>query len=150
MSRKHISKSDIKRLNEQISYLGYEISKKSKVEVVDDEVVVVDSKPYFFYYKKRVAPTLHFILEHPDSVSKLVVDMGAVKFVVGGADVMRPGVVTCDDFIEDDLVVVVDENHGKPLALAVALFDSDSLMAQDSGKVVKSIHRIGDEVWDKK
>lgn len=146
--RKHLSKSDIKKLNDTISFLNYEISKKSKVELVDDVVIVVDSKPYFFYYKKRISPTLHFLIEHTDSLSKAVIDMGAIKFVVGGADIMRPGVVSVEEFIEDDLVVIVDETHKKPICVACALFDSDSLMSQDSGKVFKNIHRVGDEIWN--
>ena len=146
--RKHLSKSDIKELNNRISYLDFELSKKSKVELIDDQVISVDSKPFFFYYKKRVAPTLHFLLEKPDSLQKVTVDMGAVRFVVGGADIMRPGIVSVEDFIEDDLVVIVDENNKKPLALGLALHDSETMMKMDSGKVIKNLHRVGDEIWD--
>lgn len=148
--RRRLSKSDIKKINSSIEYLNFEINKKSKVEVVDDKVIVVDEKPIFFYYKKRIGPTLHFMLENSDSLSKVVVDMGAVKFVVNGADVMRPGIVSCEEFIEDDLVVVVDETHSKPLSVSIAIFDSESMMAEDSGKVLKNVHRVGDEIWNTK
>ena len=145
--RRHLSKSDIKKLNKEISYVDFDISKKSKVELVDDKVIVIDSKPSFFYYKKRICPTLHFILENPDSLSKVIVDMGAIRFVTNGADIMRPGIRDCEDFIEDDLIVIVDETHNKPLCIGIALFDSKTLMSEDSGKVIKNIHRVGDEIW---
>lgn len=145
--RKRLSKSDIKKLNESISYIDFEISKKSKVELVDDKVIVIDNKPSFFYYKKRISPTLHFMLENPDTLSKVVVDMGAIRFVINGADIMRPGIKSCDEFIEDDLVVVVDETHNKPLAIGIALFDSETMMGEDSGRVIMNIHRVGDGIW---
>jgi PUA domain protein len=145
--RKHLSKSDIRKLNESISYLDFEINKKSKVELLDDKVIIIDNKPSFFYYKKRISPTLQFILENPDYLSKVIVDMGAIRFVANGADIMRPGIKSCDEFIEDDLVVVIDETHHKPLAVGVALFDSETMMSEDSGRVIMNIHRVGDEIW---
>ena len=74
--------------------------------------------------------------------------MGAVKFMMSGADVMRPGVVKADEGIEqNDIVAVVEETHGKALVIGISLYSSEELMKLESGKVVKTIHYIGDEVW---
>ena len=37
------------------------------------------------------------------------VDMGAIKFMCKGANVMRPGIKKFSDFIEGDIVCVVEE-----------------------------------------
>ncbi|MBR9676184.1 DUF1947 domain-containing protein [Candidatus Woesearchaeota archaeon] len=150
MAKRQIRKSDVKELNEKISFLDYEISKKQKVEVLDEKIVLVDGVPCFFYYKRRISPTLHFLNKYPSSLSSVVVDMGAVKFVVNGADIMRPGILSCEEFIEDDLVVIVDEKNKKPLSVGIALFDSETVMDEDSGKVISNIHYVGDDTWNTK
>ena len=78
----------------------------------------------------------------------VTVDAGAVEFVTNGADVMRPGVVEADDdIVEGDLVVVVEENHGKPLAVGRALTDGGDMVG-DEGRVVESVYYVGDDLWE--
>ncbi|ERH01760.1 MAG: putative RNA-binding protein (contains PUA domain) [Halonotius sp. J07HN6] len=60
---------------------------------------------------------------------------------------MRPGIVEVDDGIETgDLVAIAEETHGKVLAIGRAKTDSDE-MPGDSGKVVDSIHHVGDDLY---
>ena len=74
--------------------------------------------------------------------------MGAVKFVVNGADVMRPGIVEIEEGIaKDEFVAVIDKNNKKPLAVGIALFSSEEMKGMNSGKVIKNIHYVGDELW---
>lgn len=78
----------------------------------------------------------------------VTVDAGAVEFVTNGADVMRPGVVEADnDIVEGDLVVVVEENHGKPLAVGRALTDGDDMVGEE-GRVVDTAYHVGDDLWE--
>ena len=43
------------------------------------------------------------------------------SFMANGADVMSPGVVKADiNIAEGDTVIIVDENHHKPLAMGIA------------------------------
>ncbi|MFW5929963.1 MAG: PUA domain-containing protein, partial [Halobacteriota archaeon] len=78
----------------------------------------------------------------------VTVDAGAVEFVTNGADVMRPGITdVSEDIEEDDLVVVVEENHGKALAVGRALTDADDMLG-DGGRVVETLHHVGDELWE--
>ena len=74
--------------------------------------------------------------------------MGAVKFVASGADVMRPGIKEIDPAIKkDDLVVVVDITHKKPLCVAHAQFSGEEMQKMGKGKVLKNVHYVGDEIW---
>ena len=83
------------------------------------------------------------------NIPKVIVDMGAVPYVCGGADIMAPGVVSIHGaFRKNDVLIVVDERHHKPLAVGVALFDSQTMGTIKHGKVVKSLHHVGDKLWD--
>jgi Predicted RNA-binding protein (contains PUA domain) len=72
------------------------------------------------------------------ALKKVVVDMGAVKFVANGADVMRPGIVSFDENLaKDEIVLIVDERFGKSLAIGLALLSASELKATDKGKAIK-------------
>jgi len=80
---------------------------------------------------------------------KVTVDMGAVKFLTNGANVMRPGIRSfLAPFQKGDVVVVVDEKHGKALAVGTALVDSAEGEKMSKGAVVKNIHYVGDKFWN--
>lgn len=79
---------------------------------------------------------------------KVVVDMGAVPHICNGADVMVPGIRRVDgDFGNGAPVAVVDERHGKRLAVGMALMDSSSISRAGRGKAVKNVHYVGDGLW---
>jgi PUA domain protein len=45
-------------------------------------------------------------------------------------------------------VQIVDERHGKALAIGIALFDAPGVRAATAGKMVKKFHHVGDEIWN--
>jgi len=146
MKIKHLSKSEIKKL-------GLEnITKKDKVELIEDEIkyLKVNGQILYFYYDDSLVPTLKGCLNENISTNlkKIIVDMGSIKFLTGGADLMRPGIVNIDEEInKDDLVLIVDENNNKPIMIGKALFDSIEMRAIEKGKVIKNIHHVGDKIW---
>jgi PUA-domain protein len=78
----------------------------------------------------------------------VTVDMGAVRFIRNGADVMSPGVVDADDSIrQDDLVVVIDERHKRPLGIGIALITGVEMIQARKGKAVQIVHYVGDKIW---
>jgi len=116
------------------------------VELQDNrEVVLVNKKPIAFRTQDGIFPTLFSIEEIP--LKRVIVDMGAVSHVAGGADIMAPGIVSTDEGISmGDCVVIVDERHGKALAIGLALVGGAS-MKGPKGRVVKNLHHVGDEIW---
>ena len=48
------------------------------------------------------------------------VDMGAIKFVCKGANVMRPGITKFSDFESGEIVCVIEESQNKFLAVGKA------------------------------
>lgn len=88
------------------------------------------------------------ILKYGATKRFVTVDMGAVRFVTNGADVMGPGIVDADPEIKaGDLVWVREERHKKPLAVGQALADGPILKTKPKGKQIKSLHFVGDRIW---
>lgn len=127
------------------------LGSKTGVEVNETEIAEVfffNGRPLLARSDGVLFPTLYFE-ELFSVIPKIVVDMGAVPYVCKGADVMAPGVRAIKgEFEENDLLLVVDERHGKPLAVGVALFGSEDMKALDSGKIVKTLHYVGDKLWN--
>ncbi len=144
---------DVKPLIEQLNAVpGFgTLSHKSRVEteeVKNSEVIFIDGIPVAFRREGRYVPVL---TNGPvlDKMPRVTVDMGAVPHLVGGADIMAPGVRGVQGkFRQEQLVVVVDEKHGKSLAVGAALFDSEAFLAIKKGKVITNIHYVGDPIWE--
>jgi len=79
---------------------------------------------------------------------KIVVDMGAVKFVCDGATVMRPGVKNYSEFEKDQLVCVVEESRNKFLAIGRSFVSSKDMTTMTKGEVVKNLHYVSDRFWE--
>jgi PUA domain protein len=140
------------RLREQIGG-GAALFASDRVEIAETDapfqLYVVDRKLLLMETESWVFPTLRGAIEHPFPQRRIVVDMGAVPFMVKGADVMRPGIVSVTDDVKAACpVVVADERHGKPLAIAVSHFDAQAMRDQEKGKMAKTVHYIGDPVWN--
>jgi PUA-domain protein len=124
---------------------------KASVEVAESDVgsvYLVNGKPLFFKVEEKVMPLLLF-QEFASHAPKIVVDMGAVPYVCNGADIMAPGVVMVEgEFSKGDVVLVVDEKHGKPLALGKSLYDAETAKSTKQGALVKNVHFVSDKIWD--
>jgi PUA domain protein len=116
--------------------------------VKDSEIIFVDGVAIGFRRTSELAPVLTNT-SALDGMPRVVVDMGAVPHVAGGADIMAPGIrKVSGEFAERQFLVVVDEKHGKYLAVGRALMGSGSMAATKKGKVVENIHYVGDLIWE--
>ena len=96
-----------------------------------------------------VALTLRGLMDHADAGHWVEVDHGAIRFLMNGADCMAAGISGADEAIQaGDLVWIRDEVHQRPLALGWALDSGASMVDATGGKAVKTIHWVGDELWD--
>jgi PUA-domain protein len=124
---------------------------KAGLEVLEGEfgeLLLIDGKPALFKTADSVLPTLTFV-EILAQLPKVVVDMGAVRFVCNGADVMAPGIVRYEgNFVKGNVVVVVDVKHGKPLALGEIVYSSEEVKTVRQGPVIKTKHYVSDKVWN--
>ncbi|WP_254543179.1 RNA-binding protein [Halomarina pelagica] len=152
-SRHHLRSDEIERVKETLADgLGVDLDGDAfeRVAFVDDDtdLVLVDGDPVVVYFDDEPFLTVRGANAFPPDHHVVTVDAGAVSFVSDGADVMRPGITEADEAIEaGDLVAIAEETHGKVLAVGRALEDGDDLTG-DSGKVVESLHHVGDELYN--
>ena len=83
-----------------------------------------------------------------DTFPNVTVDMGAVKFMCNGANVMRPGIKNYSKFSKDEIVCVVEESQNKFLAVGKSLVDSSEMEQISKGEIIKNLHYISDKFWE--
>ena len=122
-----------------------------RADAGDFDVLVAGGRVLAFVAREpeRVAPTCRLLLAKRPTKAFVTVDMGAIKFVNNGADVMAPGIVEADPAIRPgDLVWVRDERNKVPLAVGEAIVPGDQMPRGPKGKAVKSLHHVGDPMWE--
>ncbi len=82
------------------------------------------------------------------SFPNVIVDMGAVKFMCNGANVMRPGIRNYTEFSKDEIVCIVEESQQKFLAVGKSLVHSSEMKEMSKGEIVKNLHYISDRYWE--
>jgi PUA domain protein len=62
---------------------------------------------------------------------------------------MAAGINDVDEAVaKGDLVWVREENHKRPLAVGEASMDGAEMVTATRGKAVKTLHFIGDGIWN--
>ena len=156
--RHFIQKSQIKELQDDISehydeqFVAQIFPKKAKVEIIQtdagDTLYAVNKVLKLWKSKEGYIPVLTLLLNKQVELKKIVVDKGAIRFVTNAADVMRPGITHIEPSIKKgDIVVIVDENHDRALAIGKAMLNAKQMQETKTGKVVKNLHTIQDNVW---
>ena len=160
-----LSKKEVKAIIREMGEIfGEEIAKKmlnkkDRVELAEfdrtTEIILVNGKPFFIRRKGLVFPLVIALYELSNEEDlrkwprRVVVDAGAVPFILKGADVMAAGITDADENIkEGDFVFVVEEDYGRPLAIGIALMDGKTMKEKPKGKAVKNIHHAKDRIWD--
>ncbi|MDG7013578.1 MAG: RNA-binding protein [Nitrososphaerota archaeon] len=78
----------------------------------------------------------------------VVVDEGAIRFLINGADVMRPGIRKMDDWgAPGKLVVVREEKKGRAIVVGRATVPGAEAESMSKGECVKNLHHVGDRYW---
>ncbi|MDR2830498.1 MAG: DUF1947 domain-containing protein [Methanobrevibacter sp.] len=154
-NRYFLNKKKLKEIKKDLGEYSSILSDKKKIEYLEvdpNPFILVDDEPTIILINNKPYPTLKYLINNDIRiVKKVVVDMGAVKFMANGADAMSPGIVDASkNIVKDDVVVIVDESHKKPLAVGISLIKADEMINNNKGKAIKTIHFIGDDIWNLK
>jgi PUA domain protein len=146
-----ISKSETSALLKTVSE-RWEIEcpklKNLKVHQIADEAQIITGKGIKIL---KINDNYLPFLSETDTLEKfpnVMVDMGAVKFMCKGANVMRPGIKKFTEFEKDKIVCIIEESKHKFLAVGVAMVSSSELENMEKGEVVKNLHYISDKFWE--
>lgn len=146
-----LSKSDTaETLGKISSQWSIELPKVKTLTIheIDDDASLITGDG--FYAIKLGDTYIPFLSETGllERFPKVVVDMGAVKFVCNGASVMRPGIKSYSEFEKDHIVCVVEESRNKFLAVGRSLVSSNDMSTITKGEVVKNLHYVSDRFWE--
>lgn len=79
----------------------------------------------------------------------VVVDEGAIRYLLNGADVMRPGIRKLDDWgVAGKMVVVREEKKGRAIAVGPSSVAGSEAQGMTKGSCVKNLHHVGDRYWN--
>ena len=151
-SRHHLRSDEVSAIQDTLAdRLGIDVEADALelAELADEDfdVGLVDGEALVWYPEDEPFLTVRGANVFEPTKYLVTVDAGAISFVSDGADVMRPGITEADPDIEaGDLVIVVEESHGKALAVGRALTDGSDMVGE-AGKVVESLHHVGDELY---
>ena len=148
-----ISKSETSKILEQInSQWKIELPKQKNIKTheVDEKGVIITGDGITAV--KIGDDILPFLDDIPilEKFPYVTVDMGAIKFVCKGANVMRPGITKFSDFESGEIVCVIEESQKKFLAVGKAKMSSKELGETSKGEVIKNMHYVSDNFWESK
>jgi len=124
----------------------------AKIEIAELEelftVYIINGITMLIRIEKDLIPSLKALIDNKLDLKQITVDSGAIKFILNGADVMRPGITSFDDNIaKNDYVKITEESCQHPIAIGMALLTSNDIKSTKTGKIVKNIHFINDKLW---
>ena len=148
-----ISKSETSKILEQInSQWKIELPKQKNIKThdVNEKGLIITGNGITAVKIGEVI--LPFLDDIPilEKFPYVTVDMGAVKFVCKGANIMRPGITKFSDFESGEIVCIVEESQNKFLAVGKAEMSSKELEDTKNGEVIKNMHYISDVFWESK
>ncbi len=149
--KQRLRRKEAKKIAKNIEErFGIKLSTEMDVVKVDGwKVILINDEPLLFEYEGEWFPTVLSIIKFKPEKGKVVVDKGAMPFVMNGADIMRPGIVWADKGIKKgDFVYVTVEEKDTPLAVGIALVDGEEMIG-NKGKAIKNIHHIKDKIWNR-
>mmetsp|Transcript_10815 Transcript_10815/g.23929 ORF Transcript_10815/g.23929 Transcript_10815/m.23929 type:complete len:196 (+) Transcript_10815:121-708(+) len=117
-------------------------------------------EPIFFQHRDGpILPTLKFVHKYPMlHFTKVTVDSGAISFMLGGANIMCPGLTSAGGEMPPDgedgpglkkgsPIVIYAEGKEFPLAVGFMTMSSKEIRKKNKGHGVEVSHFLGDGLW---
>ncbi|MET1123928.1 MAG: DUF1947 domain-containing protein [Archaeoglobaceae archaeon] len=149
MRMRRLRKKEARRVAEEV-YKNAGVSVEGEMDVVEFDrfnIVLVNREPLLMEYEGRHYVSVYGAIKLKPTKYEVRVDEGAMKFIMNGADVMKPGIVYVDERVrEGDFVFVTVKGKSSPIAVGVALCSAEEM--EGRGKAVKNVHHVGDKVWN--
>lgn len=134
------------------SSLGLSLSlpKSAQAKCTEPEDGLVFVELDGFEFVRSVGAFFPFLGSHAtlELFPAAVVDEGAIRFLLNGADVMRPGIRRMDDWgAVGKMVVVREEKKGRAIAVGTSMVSSTEAQNMAKGGCIRNLHHVGDRFW---
>jgi len=149
MQRRRLRKKEAKKVSAEVKETaGVEIDgEMDEVDFGELKIILVNNEPVLMSYSGRYYVSVYGAIKLNPEKFRVTVDEGAMRFIINGADVMKPGVVYADERIkEGDFVYVTVEGKSSAIAVGLALCNGGE-MRGGKGKAVKNLHHLKDRIW---
>lgn len=101
-----------------------------------------------------IIPTLNLVQKYPTILPSVRVDRGAIKFILGGANIMCPGLTSKGAQLPDapgldkgQVVAVYAEGKEHALAIGRLTMSTEEIKSVNKGIGVDLIMYLGDGLW---
>ncbi|KAF5114170.1 hypothetical protein DV454_003123 [Geotrichum candidum] len=105
-------------------------------------------------HNDEVIPTLSVIHKYPDVLPAVRVDRGAIKFILGGANIMCPGLTSkgaqlpeAPGFEKGQVVAIYAEGKQHALAVGILTMSTEEIKSVNKGIGIELISYLGDGLW---
>lgn len=156
MKRQVVSKHDSRELIAEVERstgAHIDVPRSAQVEILqpdeESKFVIIDGK--FTFVSEKDGGYFPFVgsAEATGLFPSVTIDEGALKYIIKGADVMRPGISKFDDWGDSGKLVVVREaKKGRAAAVGRTMVASAQMAELKKGNCVKNVHHAGDRFWD--
>jgi len=118
------------------------------------QLLLIDTEILFFQDKGigPWIPTLRLLHKYPSMMNRMQVDKGAIRFVLGGANIMCPGFTSPGGSMpvaleEDEPVAIYAEGKQHAMAVGVTKKSTAAIASENKGMAVETCHYIGDGLF---
>uniref|UniRef100_A0A3B1J275 Eukaryotic translation initiation factor 2D n=1 Tax=Astyanax mexicanus TaxID=7994 RepID=A0A3B1J275_ASTMX len=113
---------------------------------------VIHKNPMFFQMEKQLYPTVYTLWRYPDMLAAFTTWAPVVQKLMGGADLMLPGVVVSSAGLPDvkkgDCCSVNIVSNRAPVAVGTAAMSSSDMRSSGmKGKGLNVLHTYMDQLW---
>lgn len=102
----------------------------------------------------EVIPTLALVHKYPKILPSVRVDRGAIKFILGGANIMCPGLTSAGaelpeapGFEKGQVVAIYAEGKEHALAVGILTMSTEEIKSVNKGIGVELVSYLGDGLW---
>ncbi|KAF0991222.1 hypothetical protein HZS_3763 [Henneguya salminicola] len=97
-------------------------------------------------------PALRLIHKYPKMMIVQTIDEGAISHILGGANIMCPGIIKSDSKLikcpVKTPVAIVGENKSHALAVGIMEMPYDEIVNINKGLAIAVYHVLGDSLWN--
>ena len=111
-------------------------------------------QPIFFQHRDGpILPTIKFVHQFPDfGWTSVTVDKGAIPYILGGANIMCPGLTNAGGILPASLeanrgVIILAEGKEHAIAVGTMKMSAEDIRAKNKGIGIEVAHFLGDGLF---
>ena len=120
-----------------------------------ENIQLITVNAVVLFYNQRDGPffpTLKLLHMYPSMMPRMQVDKGAIRFVLGGANIMCPGFTSAGGLMPSDIdeerpVAIYAEGKEHAMAIGLTKMSTSHIQEINKGIAVETVHYLMDGLW---